>query len=141
MMAVMTPEVPTAPTRVDEPRRAPDSETTIATARPGAQLRGVFACTRKDRLLTRTGSPYLAVELRDRTGPIQARVFRDADALAARFERGELVHAEGRIERFRDELVMEIERIERAGAEADPSAFLPQAYRDLEEIVCLLFMV
>ena len=35
-------------------------------------LAGVFACTRKDRLVARTGSPYLAVELRDRTGTIAA---------------------------------------------------------------------
>lgn len=112
-------------------------EATIATARPGGQLRGVFACTRKDRLMTRTGAPYLAVELRDRNGSIQARAFRDADALATRFERGELVRAVGRIERFRDELMMEIEQIERVSAEADgvdPGSFLPRAYRDLDEL-------
>lgn len=110
---------------------------TIATARPGSELRGLFACTRKDRLLTRSGSPYLAVELRDRTGTIPARAFRDADALAARFERGELVHAVGRIERFRDELVLELDQIERADARAadvDLGQFLPRAYRDLDEL-------
>ena len=71
----------------------------IATAEPvDARLRaragrssGVFACTRKDRLITRSGSPYLALELRDRSGTIPARAFRDADALAGRFERGDLV--------------------------------------------------
>src|SRR5881275_894048 len=85
------------------------TEATIATVRPGGELRGVFACTRKDRLLTRTGSPYLAIELRDSTGTIQARAFRDADTLGAQFERGELVQTTGQIERFRDELVMEID--------------------------------
>ncbi len=113
------------------------SEVTIATVRPGGELRGVFACTRKDRLLTRSGSPYLAIELRDRSGTIQARAFRDADALGSRFDRGELVRVAGRIERFRDELVAEIEQIERVSAEAggvDPAAFLPQAYRDLDEL-------
>jgi 3'-5' exoribonuclease len=97
----------------------------------------VFACTRKDRLTTRTGSPYLALELRDSTGTIQARAFRDADALAGRFERGELVRASGRVERFRDELVLEVLKIERAGpddADVDPSGFLPTAYRDLDEL-------
>ena len=38
------------------------------------------------RLTTRTGSPYLALELRDRSARMQARAFRDADALAGRFE-------------------------------------------------------
>jgi 3'-5' exoribonuclease len=113
------------------------AQPTIGTLRPGAEISGVFACTRKDRLTTRTGSPYLALELRDRTGTIKARAFRDADALAGRFERGELVHASGRVERFRDELVLEVLQIARAeeGAEgADPESFLPTAYRDLDEL-------
>src|SRR3712207_2519675 len=45
----------------------------IATLRPGQEVTGVFACTRKDRLVARTGAPYLAVELRDRTGTVAAR--------------------------------------------------------------------
>ena len=71
----------------------------------------MFACTRKDRLMTRTGSPYLALELRDRTGTVPARAFQDADALAGRFERGDLVRVRGRVERFRDELVLEVTQI------------------------------
>jgi 3'-5' exoribonuclease len=98
---------------------------------------GIFACVRKDRLMTRTGSPYLALELRDRSGTLQARAFRDADALAGRFERGDLVRATGRVERFRDDLVLEVSGIERVGDDADgvdPSQFLPTAYRDLDEL-------
>jgi 3'-5' exoribonuclease len=108
---------------------------TIATFRPGQEVSGVYACTRKDRLVARTGSPYLAVELRDRTGTIAARAFRDADVLAGRFERGDLVRVRGRVERFRDELQVELTDIRRApeGA-ADPAAFLPVAYRDLDEL-------
>jgi 3'-5' exoribonuclease len=97
---------------------------------------GVFACVRKDRLMTRSGSPYLALELRDQTGTVQARAFRGADALAGRFERGELVRVEARVERFRDELVLEVSEITRVGPEdgVDPGAFLPRAYRDLDEL-------
>jgi 3'-5' exoribonuclease len=109
--------------------------------RAGSEVDGIFACVRKDRLMTRTGSPYLALELRDRSGTLQARAFRDADALAGRFERGDLVRATGQVERFRDELVLEVAGIERVGegaedgAEAiDPSEFLPTAYRDLDEL-------
>jgi 3'-5' exoribonuclease len=104
--------------------------------RPGTEVRGVFACTRKDRLTTRTGSPYLALELRDSTGTIAARAFRDADALAGRFERGDLVRVVGQVERFREELVLGVATIERAdpGPGVDPSAFLPSAYRDLDEL-------
>jgi 3'-5' exoribonuclease len=107
----------------------------VTALRPGQQVSGVFACTRKDRLTTRTGSSYLALELRDRTGTAPARAFQNADALAGRFERGDLVRVSGRVERFRDELVIEVVDIRRATAqEADPVQFLPSAYRDLDEL-------
>jgi 3'-5' exoribonuclease len=108
----------------------------ISALRPGDDVVGVFACTRKDRLLTKTGSPYLALELRDATGSVSARAFRDADALAGRFERGDLVRAAGKVERFRDELVVEVAEIARIddGAGVDPASFLPTAYRDLDEL-------
>jgi 3'-5' exoribonuclease len=106
---------------------------TIAGLRAGDDVDGVFACARKDRLQARSGSPYLALELRDRTGAIQARAFRDADLLAGRFERGDLVRVRGRVERFRDELQVEVRDVARASG-ADPAEFLPVAYRDLDEL-------
>jgi 3'-5' exoribonuclease len=84
----------------------------------------VFACTRKDRLRTRSGSPYLALVLRDRTGSVPARAFRDADVLGGRFERGDVVRVAGRVGRFRDELVVEladIGRVETNGSGGDGS--------------------
>jgi 3'-5' exoribonuclease len=109
------------------------AETTVATLRAGDDVDAVFACSRKDRLTARSGLPYLALELRDRTGAIQGRAFRDADLLAGRFERGELVRVRGRVERFRDELQVDVKAIERAQA-ADPAEFLPVAYRDVDEL-------
>ena len=67
------------------------AEATVATLRAGDDVDAVFACSRKDRLTARSGLPYLAIELRDRSGAIQGRAFRDADLLSGRFERGELV--------------------------------------------------
>jgi 3'-5' exoribonuclease len=105
---------------------------TVAELRAGGEVEGVFACTRKDRLTARNGTPYLAVELRDRTGAIPGRAFRDADFLADQFERGDLVSVAGRVERFRDQLQVDLRAIRTA--EADPSEFLPVAYRNLEEL-------
>jgi 3'-5' exoribonuclease len=107
--------------------------TTLTSLRPGEPVAGVYACIRKDRLIARSGSPYLAVELRDRGGSLPARAFRDADVLAGGFERGDVVRVEGVVERFRDELQVDLRTIERTEAE-DPAAFLPAAYRDLEEL-------
>ncbi|HWT91833.1 MAG TPA: HDIG domain-containing protein [Solirubrobacteraceae bacterium] len=108
---------------------------TISTLRAGQEIAGVFACTRKDRLVARTGTPYLAVELRDKTGVLPGRVFRDADVWAGRFDRGDLVRVAGRVDLFRDALQAELTEIARAPeGTADPSEFLPTAYRDVEEL-------
>jgi 3'-5' exoribonuclease len=109
----------------------------IATLRFEQEVDGVFACVRKERQISRAGTPYLTVELRDSTGTIRARAFRDADVLAGRFERGELVRVKGRVERFRDELQIALATIARADGsdeDADPARFLPTAYRDLDEL-------
>ena len=85
--------------------------------------------------MARNGSGYLALELRDRTGAIPARAFREADFLAGQFERGDLVWVSGQVERFRDELQVEVRAIRRADpAGFDPADFLPSAYRDLDEL-------
>lgn len=115
--------------------RAAAERPTIASLRAGGPIEGVFACTRKDRLATKAGAPYLALELRDRTGAIAARAFRDADFLAGQFDRGDLVWVSGKVERFRDELQAELAVIRRAEeGSAAPEDFLPVAYRDLDEL-------
>ncbi len=108
----------------------------VTALRPGQDVIGVFACTRKDRLVTRSGSAYLALELRDRTGAVPARAFQNADALAGQFERGDVVRVRAKVERFRDELVLEVADIRRADDAdgIDPGRFLPTAYRDLDEL-------
>ena len=104
-----------------------------AALRAGDEVAGVYACTRKDRLTARTGSPYLALELRDRSGALPgARVPRRRPARralrprrpgAGRGPRRALPRrAAGRAAR------------DRARADADPAAFLPFAYRDVEEL-------
>lgn len=109
------------------------TETTIASLRAGDTVDAVFACSRKDRLTARSGSPYLTLEFRDKTGTITGRAFRDADVLAGRFEKGDLVRVAGRVERFRDELQLEVRAIMKVES-TDPAAFLPVAYRDLDEL-------
>jgi 3'-5' exoribonuclease len=107
----------------------------IAELQPGQRFQGVYGCVRKDRLSARNGSIYLSLELRDRSGSIPARAFRDVDRLGARFDRGDPIRVSGKVERFRGELVAEVEDIQAVEAsELDPGAFLPAAYRDADEL-------
>lgn len=109
-------------------------EVTIAALGPGDRLAGVFACVRKDRLAGRSG-PYLAVDLRDRTGTMPARIFKDVDRWEGNFDRGDVVQVSGSVDRYRDELVAELTAVRRVDpASVDPARFLPVAYRDLDEL-------
>jgi 3'-5' exoribonuclease len=126
-----SPGEPCAPASADG---AFDAQT-IATLRAGDAVDAVFACVRKERLLGRSGAPYLTVELRDQSGSATGRVFRDADLLAGRFERGDLVRVRGRAELFREELQVAVEQIARVElSDAEAARFLPCSRRDLDEL-------
>jgi 3'-5' exoribonuclease len=112
-----------------------DAQATIAELRPGHRFEGRFGCLRKDRLTSRNGGSYLSVELRDRTGILPARVFREADRIGLRFESGDAIRVRGRVERFRGEMVAELDDVERLEPGTfDPAQFLPAAYRSVEEL-------
>jgi len=103
--------------------------------RPGQRFGGAYACVRKDRMTAKNGATYLSLQLRDRTGTLPARVFREADRLGLRFEAGDAVEVKGRIERFRGELVAELDDVQRLDPGSyDPGAFLPAAYRSVDEL-------
>ena len=95
-------------------------------------VEGLYAVARKQRLRTRSGSPYLALELVDSTGKIEARVWNDVELLDKRFGEGDAVRVLGRVERFRDRLQLEVRSLE--PAEADPAELVPQPKRDVDEL-------
>ncbi len=114
-------------------RGAPEG---VASLQPGKPLSGRFAVVRKDRQQSKAGTPYLSLELRDRTGSIPARIFREADQLGARFERGDAIEARGKVERFRGKLSAELTTLRRIEPGSfDPAEFLPSAYRSVEELM------
>ena len=96
-------------------------------------VEGVYAVARKRRLQTRAGSPYLALELVDPSGRIEARVWNDVDLLDGRFEEGDAVRVLGRVERFRDRLQLEVRTLESV-PDADPADYVPVIRRDADEL-------
>jgi 3'-5' exoribonuclease len=96
-------------------------------------VEGVYAVARKERRRTRSGSAYLALELVDPSGRIEARVWSDVELLDSRFGEGDAVRVLGRVERYRDTLQLEVRSLE-AAAEADPAALAPALRRDAAEL-------
>jgi 3'-5' exoribonuclease len=107
----------------------------VAELRPGQRFEGRYACLAKERLTARNGSSYLSLRLRDRSGTIAARVFRDPDRIGLRFEAGDAVVARGKVERYRGELAAMLDDVRRLEpGSVDPGEFLPAAYRSVEEL-------
>ncbi len=96
-------------------------------------VEGTYAVARKQRLRTRTGSSYLALELVDSSGRIEARIWNDVDLLDGRFAEGDAVRVLGRVEKFRDRLQLEVRSLE-AAPETDPSTLTPALRRDADEL-------
>ena len=109
--------------------------TTIADLEEHRTVEGIYAVARKERLRTRGGSSYLALELVDASGRIPARVWNDVDMLDGRFDTGDAVRVLGRVERFRDSLQLDVRTIEPA-AEVDPAGMAPAMRRDANELEC-----
>ncbi|MER3408974.1 MAG: phosphohydrolase, partial [Thermoleophilia bacterium] len=104
----------------------------IAELQESRLVEGVYAVARKRRLRTRAGSEYLALELVDRSGRIEGRVWQDVDLLDGRFDEGDAVRVVGRVERYRHRLQLEVRTVERA--KVDPASLVPALRRDADEL-------
>jgi 3'-5' exoribonuclease len=107
--------------------------TTIAELAEDRTVEGVFAVTRKERRRTRAGAPYLALELADASGRIEARVWNDVELLDTRFGEGDAVRILGRVERFGGKLQLQVRAVE-AAEETDPAELTPSLRRDADEL-------
>jgi 3'-5' exoribonuclease len=96
-------------------------------------VEGIYAVAKKQRLRTRNGAAYLALELVDPSGRIDARVWNDVDLLDSRFGEGDAVKVLGRVEKFRDRLQLEVRSLE-AAPDADPATLAPALRRDADEL-------
>jgi 3'-5' exoribonuclease len=95
-------------------------------------VEGVYAVARKERRRTRNGADYLALELVDPSGRIEARVWSDVALLDARFGEGDAVRVLGRVDRYRERLQLDVRSLE--PAEEDAAALTPGLRRDADEL-------
>jgi 3'-5' exoribonuclease len=106
---------------------------TIADLAENRVVEGTYAVARKERRRTKTGSDYLALELVDRSGKIEARVWNDVELLDSRFGEGDAVRVLGRVDKFRDRLQLDVRAIEHAEGQ-DAAELTPTMRRDADEL-------
>jgi 3'-5' exoribonuclease len=109
---------------------------TIAELSEDRVVEGVYAVRTKRKLRTKSGASYLALELVDPTGRIEARVWNDVELLDGRFGEGDAVRVLGRVEKFRDRLQLDVRSLE--AADVDPASLTPSIKRDKDELAGFL---
>jgi len=105
---------------------------TIAEFAEDRVVEGIYAVRLKRKRRTKSGAPYLALELVDPTGRIEARVWNDVELLDTRFGEGDAIRVLGRVEKFRDRLQLDVRSLE--AADIDPASLTPAIRRDAEEL-------
>ena len=109
---------------------------TIAELAEDRVVEAVYAVSTKRKLRTKSGASYLALELVDPTGRIEARVWNDVELLDGRFVEGDAVRILGRVEKFRDRLQLDVRSLE--ASDVDPASLTPAIRRDPEELAGFL---
>jgi len=105
---------------------------TIAELQEDRVVEAVYAVRMKRKLRTKSGAAYLALELVDPTGRVEARVWNDVELLDGRFAEGDAVRVLARVEKFRDRLQLDVRSLE--AADVDPQTLTPALRRDRDEL-------
>ncbi len=107
----------------------------VADLEPDQTVTSFFLVWDKETRRTRDGKPFLRLELGDRTGTIEARMWENFEDAAATIQRDDFVKVQGRIELFRERPQIAIERLRKAEpAEVEPRDFFPHTAEDIDEL-------
>lgn len=102
----------------------------ISELEPGHAFVSFFAVRRKE-IKEHEGTPFLVVELGDRTGSVQAVIWENFREIEKGFAKGDVVKVKGTAVTYREQLEVHIDRIRKAEpGEYDVVDFLPEAERD-----------
>jgi 3'-5' exoribonuclease len=102
---------------------------------PDTTITSFFLVCEKELRSTREGKPFLRLELGDRSGAVEARLWDNVETVAPVFERDDIVKVQARVENYKNRLQLVVERIRRAEpAEVDLSDYFPHTAEDIEQL-------
>lgn len=88
----------------------------------------------KESRTTKSGKPFLKLRVGDRTGTLDCMVWEDAERVASGFDTGDLVVVTARATAYQGRVQLEAADVRKTSASADPRAYLPATYRDVDEL-------
>ncbi|HLZ13950.1 MAG TPA: OB-fold nucleic acid binding domain-containing protein [Candidatus Acidoferrum sp.] len=94
----------------------------------------LLVCEKEVRT-TKDGKPYLRLELGDRSGTIEARMWDQIEATTKEVEREDIVKVQGRVEIYRGKPQFSVQQMRKAKPdEIDLADFLPSTKEDVEKL-------
>jgi 3'-5' exoribonuclease len=104
--------------------------------RDGDELEDVYLVADKQLRVNRNGNSYLSIELRDRTGGINGRLWNAGDQTAREFAIGDFLHACGKVQLFQGSLQVILATIERVESQkVDLGDFLPHTEKSIPKLM------
>ena len=98
-----------------------------------------FLVCEKEIRNTREGKPYLRLELGDRSGTIEARMWDQFEAAAKGINRDDFVKVQARVEIYKNRLQLSVMQVRLARPEEiDLADFLPQTKADVAKLYAQL---
>lgn len=102
---------------------------------PDAIVTSFFLVCEKELRSTREGKPFLRLELSDRSGTIEARLWDNVETLAHVFDRDDIVKVQARVDNYKNKLQLVVEKLRRAEpAEVDLADYFPHTVEDIEQL-------
>jgi len=107
----------------------------VADLKPDTAITSFFLVAEKELRSTRGGKPFLRLDLCDRTGTVEARLWENADAVSATFAQDDIVKVQARVENFRGKLQVSIDRLRLAEpGEIELGDYFPHTAENVDDL-------
>ena len=110
--------------------------TCIENFKDGDLIQGFYLCVEKHLRHTRSGDLFLDLQLRDRTGSINGKIWDNVDKLNEKFNAGDPVAVSGNVDSFKERPHLIVKKINRASVQYygrygyDPSLIVPASSKN-----------
>lgn len=106
----------------------------VAELREGDMISSIYLCKDKKTLQTKAGKNYYSMQLHDKTGSVDAKVW-DLSNGIDHFESMDYIQVDAQVTSFQGALQLNVKRIRRAAeGEYDPRDYMPCSKRNLDEM-------
>src|SRR5579862_8394952 len=107
----------------------------VSNLTPDTTITSFFLVCEKEMRSTREGRPYLRLELSDRSGTIEARLWDNVEGLARQFDRDDIIKIQARVENYKNRLQLAVDKIRRAEpGEVDLADYFPHTKEDIDQL-------